>query len=515
MMDPTITSGLTQPLWLNDFKTNSYPPLSQDVHTEVCIIGAGIAGLTTAYCLLQAGLKVVVIDDGQIGSGETGRTTAHLSNALDDHYCNIIKVHGLDKARLAAQSHADAINFIEQLIKQENIDCDFIRLDGYLFTSAENPEHELLNQELAAASAVGLRVELLEEPFDECPFMDKRLKFKQQAQFHPMKYLDSLAKLIVAKGGLIYEKTHAAEINDANQTWVKTSTGYKIIAQSIVQATNVPINTNLAFHSKQEPNRTYVIVAKIHKNSLTPALYWDTVDPYHYIRIQKGEGETEDYLIVGGEDHRTGFIPEQDPFAALIEWTQRHFPQVIEIAYRWSGQIIEPVDFLSFIGRNVNGMQNTYIVTGDSGNGITHGTLAAIHLAKLITKQAAPWQEVYDPSRLILQPIKDMLQHNFDTVSGYLKYVTPGEIQDSNQLKPGTGAILREGVKKVAVYRNLTGDIKIFSASCPHKKAILSWNPIESSWDCSAHGSRFSADGEVINGPAICNMECLGKEENN
>lgn len=512
------SSGSTLPLWLANIDKPTYAALNQNITTDVCIIGAGITGLTAAYCLLKAGKQVVVVEDGTIGSGETGRTTAHISNALDDRYFNIEKIHGKEISHLAAQSHTNAIAFIETLVQTEQIDCDFMRLDGHLF-AAEHDSVKTLKQELAAAQRAGIEVNYLSHSPSSTFDIGPSLVFPHQAQFHPIKYLNHLAQLIIKLGGKIFESTHASEIVDNKSTYVKTATHHLIHANTIIQATNAAIHTRVTLHTKIAPYRSYVIAAAIPADSLKTALYWDTTDPYHYIRLQMNHPILKQYptphhlLIVGGADHRTGVTPTTSPFVDLEQWLRKKIPVATDILFKWSGQVLEPVDYLAFIGPNLNKEKNVYIATGDSGNGITHGTLAGILLTELITQHSSKTEAAYSSTRFGMRPVRDFLQHNLEAMQGYIKYLSPTKHTEIDLL-PGQGAIIAKDRKKMAAYRDLSGNISHFDAACPHKKALLSWNAIEATWDCPAHGSRFSATGEVLNGPANCGLTCLDQHQN-
>jgi glycine/D-amino acid oxidase-like deaminating enzyme/nitrite reductase/ring-hydroxylating ferredoxin subunit len=467
---------------------------------DVCVVGAGIAGLTTAYLLAREGRSVIVLDDGAIAGGETGRTTAHLASALDDRYFRIESMHGETGARLAAESHTAAIDRIEAIVGEEKIACDFERLDGYLFgPPAESAD--VLDKELEAAHRAGLRdVERVDraplESFDTGPC----LRFPRQAQFHPLKYLEALAQAIETKGGRIFNKTHAEEFKSGSAAQVKTSQGFAVSAGAIVVATNTPVNDWVAIHTKQAAYRTYVIGLQVRKGSVIKALYWDTSDPYHYVRLQ--EATQHDVLIAGGEDHKTGQADDADErFERLEAWTRERFPSAGEMEFYWSGQIVEPIDSLAFIGRNP-GDENIYVVTGDSGNGMTHGTLAGILLTDLLLGRENEWEKLYDPSRVSLRAAPEFAKENLNVAAQYIDYATGGDVDEAAKIAPGTGAVIRQGLKKVAVYRAGDGTLHKCSAICPHLGCIVAWNDTEKTWDCPCHGSRFDPYGKVLNGPA-------------
>lgn len=500
-------------------EAHTFESLREDLKTEVCIVGAGMAGLSTAYLLLREGRKVVVIDDGPVGGGETARTTAHLSFALDDRYYQLEKLFGAEGAKLAAESHRSAVDQIERIVKEENMDCDFDRLDGYLFVL---PGHDLseLDQEREAAHRAGLtdvtRVDATPVATLNAGYA---LKFPAQGQFHVLKYLKGLVNAIHRMGGKIFTDTRAEKIHAGDQARVETNQGFTISADHIVVATNSPVNDLVTMHTKQAPYRTYVIGARIPKGSVPKALYWDTADPYHYIRIQEDETGSPaesayDLLIVGGEDHKTG--QEDHPaerFACLKEWTRRFFPMIGEVVYEWSGQVMEPVDHLAFLGRNP-GDDNVYIITGDSGHGMTHTTLGAMIITDLIAGRPNAWEDLYKPSRISvsLSSAKEFLKENLNVAAQYTDLLTAGDVRSRDEIPQGSGAIESRNLKKVAVFRDLQGNFHECSALCTHLGCVVSWNDSEKSWDCPCHGSRFDPFGRVLNGPAVKDLEKLADE---
>jgi glycine/D-amino acid oxidase-like deaminating enzyme/nitrite reductase/ring-hydroxylating ferredoxin subunit len=498
-MEPT--SGTTLSVWAATADTPSESSLNKNTETDVCIVGAGIAGLTTAYLLAREGKSVIVLDDGPIGGGMTARTTAHLTNALDDRFYELERLFGKKGSRLAAQSHTVAIDRVEQIIRDENIDCEFERIDGYLFIPP-NGRLKVLEDELPAAHRAGLtEIKRLErapvESFDTGPC----LHFPRQGQFHPLKYLTGLARAIERDGGRIYTGTHADTIEDEGR--VITRSGYTISCEAVVVATNCPVNDRVTIHTKQAPYTTYVIGARVRRGSVPNILLWDAPhdlwDPYHYIRVERGR--EYDILIVGGEDHKTGQKHDgSQRWGKLEQWTRNRFP-IEEIEFRWSGQVMEPVDGLAFIGVNP-GDDNIYIATGDSGMGMTHGTIAGVLLTDLIHGRRNAWAEIYDPSRKTLVAVKDFAEENINVAAQYTELLTPGEVDSVDDITPGKGAVIRSGLSKVAVHRDENGTIHSMSAVCVHLGCIVTWNAAEKTWDCPCHGSRFDSMGGVINGPA-------------
>jgi glycine/D-amino acid oxidase-like deaminating enzyme/nitrite reductase/ring-hydroxylating ferredoxin subunit len=507
--DGRLTSGNTLSYWVDSVKPIKFKPLAGNVRTDVVIVGAGISGLTTAYCLAKSGKNVVVVDDGFVGSGETGRTTAHATNALDDRYSDIEQLHGSEGAKIAADSHTAAIAFIESTALAEGIECDFKRLNGYLFLHPSD-KRENLEEEFHATHRAGIPTDLLEAVPGISSESGPCLKFPHQGQFHPMKYLSGLTNALTKLGVKIYTETR---VTDIQKGLVKTSSEFEIVADHIVVATNTPINDLFTMHTKQYPYRTYVIGVLMPKDSVEGALWWDTGDqnsewltmPYHYVRLQP-YNEQNDLLICGGEDHKTGQedkveITIDERFNLLEGWLRKRFDNCGDVVYRWSGQVMEPLDAMGYIGRNP-GDKEIYIVTGDSGNGITHGTIAGMLINDLILGRENSWEKLYDPGRITLKITGDYIKEAASMVAQYGDYVAKGDVESAGQLLAEEGGILSSGLKKYAVYKDHGGVVHKFSAVCPHLGCILQWNPAEKSFDCPCHGSRFTCEGKVINGPA-------------
>lgn len=502
-------------VWLETAHPERQPELTQNANADVCVIGAGIAGVTTAYLLARDGRSVILLDNGTPGCGQTGVTTAHLANVIDDGYTEMIRLHGVDGARLACDSHRSAIARIESICEREHIDADFERVSGYLFLS---PEHDTryLDAERDAAVQAGVEVEKLPraqiEGFDTGPC----LHFPRQAQFHPLKYLNGVLDAFTRAGGRLYGGTRAVKVTGGTQALVETAHGVQVSAGAAVVATNVPFNDLVAIHTKQAPYHTYVVAARIPAGAVTPALYWDTHDPYHYVRLQRvsnaalgGDNAAPiDLLIVGGEDHKAAQASDsEERFSALESWMRERFSAAREIEFRWSGQLMETQDGLAFIGRNPMDADNVYVATGDSGMGMTHGTIAGMLLTDLIQGRPNRWSGLYDPSRTRIGAAGEFLKENLNVAVQYASYLTPGDVSSVDEITSNSGAVMRDGATKVAVFRDEAGELHRMSAVCTHLGCIVGWNKAASTWDCPCHGSRFDAYGRVVNGPASKDLE--------
>jgi glycine/D-amino acid oxidase-like deaminating enzyme/nitrite reductase/ring-hydroxylating ferredoxin subunit len=492
----------TPSLWMDTTVAPEAPSLNGDRTCDTVIIGTGIAGISTAYELATNGQKVILIDRGKIAGGITARTTAHLAPLCDDLTSEMIKLRGEDLSKAFYESQADAIDRIEEIHKKENIACDFRRLDGYLF-QALNTDSQIIDDELDAVRKVGAPVHrIVGVALERCQ-AQHALKYPRQATFHPLKYLGGLAEKILKYDGELFANTTVTEVseNEDGTVTVKCEGG-TIRANAAVVATNSPISDLFALHTKMAPYRSYAMAFEIAAGALPDALYWDTLDPYHYVRVQPGDKQ-KDQVIVGGEDHKSGEAdnaPER--FEALEAWARNLIPKLGPETHRWSGQLLDTIDYAAFIGRNP-GNQNIYVHTGDSGQGITHGVVGSLLNSALILGSEARWAEVYDPGRKTPRAVGNFLRENLTAVKNFAEYLAPGELASFDELKPGRGAIIRQGLSKVAAYRDKSGKLYLRSAACTHIGCHLHWNSFETCWDCPCHGSQFAADGTPLNAPAV------------
>ena len=502
-------------LWIDTSARFEAAPLPRDESADVCVVGAGIAGLTTAYLLAREGRSVVVIDTGPIGGVETAVTTAHLSSVIDDTFKEMLRLHGPDGAKLAYESHSRAIDCIEAICTDEHIDCRFEKVDGYLFLGRTQKE-SILEEEHEAARAVGAKVTHCAKAPAHAFAAAPCLRFTGQGQFHPLKFVNGIAAAFQRRGGRIYSGTRAIEAVGGAGAHVKTAAGYTITAPSIVVATNSPFNDLVAIHTKQAPYHTYAIGARVAPDTITTALYWDTEDPYHYVRLQRttnrelggDNDEAVDILIVGGEDYKAGQAQDAEArFERLEGWMREHSPAAGPVEFRWSGQVMETVDGLAYIGRNPLDADNVYIITGDSGMGMTHGTIGGMLITDLIQGRPNPWEELYDPARVRTGAAVEWVKENMNVALQFKDWLTPGDVASIDQITPGQGAVVVESGRKIAVYRDERGEVHRRSAVCPHLGCIVAWNPAASTWDCPCHGSRFDKLGAVINGPSPNNLE--------
>jgi glycine/D-amino acid oxidase-like deaminating enzyme/nitrite reductase/ring-hydroxylating ferredoxin subunit len=459
--------------------------------------------------LARGGKKVVLLEaNSGLVKGETEYTTAHLAWVIDDRFARVASIRGDDVARAAADSHRDAISAIEHIVASEAIDCDFRRVDGYLFPGADGPD--AINREADELRRLGIPFKPLDGP--PLPGLNgPSLKFFGQGQFHPKKYLAGIANAVRKHGGVIHTDTRAIRIEGGEPCNVKTESGHTVTADAVVVASNAPFDAGVLLHTRMAAYLTYAIALSVPRGTIPAALYWDTEDPYHYIRTQPGEAGN-DFLIVGGEDHKTGQADDQaERWGRLEEWTRKHFPSAGKVRHRWSGQVFETPDGLGLLGAAPWG-QNVFVITGDSGMGMTHGTIGARLVANLIRGVDDLLASVYDPSRWMPAALKTFLSENLNLAAQYADWLTGGDVKSADDIPPGQGAIVRSGLKKLAVYKRKDGSTCEMSATCRHLGAVVRWNPGEETWDCPAHGSRYSCEGKVTHGPALQNLKAAEGE---
>ena len=502
-----MSTARTLPVWsaLTEFNQAHFlatPPANDQ---DVIIVGAGVAGLVTALCLAQDGRKVLVIDRQGVGEGESLRTTAHLASALDDRYYHLAHWHGADGARLAAASHAAAIDWIEHLVADVDGQCCFRRVPGYLFS--HDGDTSRLHKERDAAADAGLEVTYLEGGIPHLPKLGPALRFDRQARIDMDRYMATLASQCDALG-VRFLKADVDQVEGGATPRVTLAGGEVVHGSAVVVATNVPFHERIPIHTKVAPYRSYVVAGPASDGALPDALIWDDGDPYHYIRLVEAHDGSGTLAVIGGEDHKTGQDDDTTAFVRLQSWAREHLPGIESFSHGWSGQIIEPADGLAFIGADPGGEDNVFVVTGDSGNGVTHGTLGGLLITDLIMGRENPWADLYDPDRKMVRSPGGWLRENANVALQYRDWVGAGDVDEVEALAPGEGAVLRRGIHRIAAYRTGEGEVRTFSARCPHLGCAVRWSPQEKSWDCPCHGSRFDCQtGAVLNGPASSPLE--------
>ena len=497
--DGSLTS-----LWQHEMPVYK-PQNDPDIQTiyDVAIIGGGVTGISTAFHLQRAGKKCIVIEANNLCFGTTGGTTAHLNTLLDTPYTRIIKNFGKEDAQLVAKATAEAIHLIKASMVQNGIECEFEDASAYLF-SQTNDQTEDLDEIYEACQEVGLDVSYnLSLPLNID--FEKTIEVTGQGKFHPVKYVYGLARAFEKAGGVILQKTRVTGIEDTEGITVETNNG-NFRAANLIYATHIPPGVNL-LQMRCEAWRSYAMSFTVKDEKYPHDLLYDMYDPYHYIRSQKINGE--EYLIVGGEDHKTGENENAEAsFLRLESYIRKHF-NVGEILFKWSSQYFEPADGLPYIGHLPGHPGNIFVATGYGGNGMTYSSVAAIVLTRMILEEESPYIKLFDPSRV--KPIAGFatfLKQNVDAFKNFMgKWFDKEKLEEFAELAPGEGRVIRYGVEKLALYKDEQGKLHALSPVCTHMKCSVAWNNAEQSWDCPCHGSRFSYEGKVLTGPADHDLE--------
>jgi glycine/D-amino acid oxidase-like deaminating enzyme/nitrite reductase/ring-hydroxylating ferredoxin subunit len=492
--------------WIDRTPGRTFPTFEGgDPLVDVAIVGGGITGITAAVLLKRAGKTVALIEADKIGQGVTGYTTAHLTEAIDTRYRTLISDFGLEGAKLAARASHAALERIDAFVNENHISCGFERLPGFLYSENEKDLGEL-HEEYEAAKKVGLDVKMTREV--PLPFTTVAgVRFANQAQLNIREYLFPLAAEIPGGGSSVYENTRVESLRDDDPCRLETNNG-TIRANKVIVAANVPFN-RVFLQTKIAHYRSYVLA--LQSAPALHGLFWDSDDPYHYLRSANVDGAP--VLIVGGEDHKTG--TEEDTVACyerLLAYAKERI-KFSEVSHRWSGQVIEPVDGLPYIGHN-SASKRVFVATGYSGNGITFGTVAGMMLSDAVLGRPNPWAELFDATRITpLASAKDYIKENVDVpvhlIGDRLK---PADAESIEAVKAGEGKLVDVRGKRVAVFRADDGDLKVLSSVCPHLGCTVHFNNAERTWDCPCHGSRFATDGHVIDGPAMKGLATLSAD---
>jgi glycine/D-amino acid oxidase-like deaminating enzyme/nitrite reductase/ring-hydroxylating ferredoxin subunit len=480
-----------------------FPKLDRDLTVDVVVVGGGITGLTTAYLVAAAGQSVALIERDRCAQIDTGHTTAHVTMATDARLSELSDSFGKTHAQAVWDAGLAAIAEIDTIIREHDIACDFEWVSGYLHAPgglADRDQIESFQQEARLAAEMGFDVEAVPDvPFIGGP----GVHVDNQARFHPRKYLAGVAAAIRASGGQVFEHSEAVEFRDDPRS-VKAN-GHWIHAGEIVVATHNPLvgvaglTSATAFQTKLALYTSYVIAGRVTPGTVPDALFWDTADPYHYLRLERHRDY--DLVIFGGEDHKTGQVSHTNACFQRLEQKLTTLIPGIEITHRWSGQVIETPDGLPYIGRMAD---HQHAATGFSGNGMTFGTLGGIMIADAIAGRPNPWAELFDPGRAaIRRGLWEYIKENADYPYYMMRDRFAGADGKSvRAVKPGHGEVIEREGKTVAAYRAPDGVLTTLSATCTHMGCIVRWNTAERTWDCPCHGSRFTPHGQVISGPA-------------
>ncbi len=502
--------GALESIWQQSASSNlQVNTLDTNRIYDAVVIGGGITGVTTAFLLQKSGKQVVLIDAANIGFGTTGGTTAHLSTILDATYDEIIKDFNEEKAHLVAEVLREAIKFISDTSKSQTSETSFSALPAY-YLARNDEEEKMLDDIVTSAKKVGMSMDYVSES-EYRMNATKVAKIENQGQFNPIAYILSLASSFQQLGGIVIEGCRATGLEEGDEIKVNTSVS-SIRCRNVIYATHIPPGVNI-LHFRNAPYRSYVLAAKLKDGNYPKALAYDLEDPYHYYRSQEINGET--YLIVGGEDHKTGH--EDDTlmrFAALEEHVRQYF-DVREISFRWSSQFFVPTDGLPYIGMLPGAGKNVYVATGFNGDGMMLGTVSAFVISDLINTGKSRYGELFSPSRV--KPVagfENFVKEAADVVGNLIGgRFSAKQIDSAAEMKNGDAKVVKLDGQVLALYKDEKGELHSLSSACTHIKCTVGWNNAEKTWDCPCHGSRFTYDGVMINAPARKDLEKIKTED--
>ncbi|WP_026478567.1 FAD-dependent oxidoreductase [Alkaliphilus transvaalensis] len=498
-----------QSYWMDSTSNTDYPTLTEDIKVDVAIVGGGMVGISTAYLLNKHGINVAILEADHILQGTTGHTTAKITSQHGLIYNKIKTSLGGEFAKQYADANESAIRMIEAIAQENNIECDLIPQSAYVYTQRDG-YIDKISDEVKVAASLGIKATFLEDT--PLPFPVKAaVRFDNQAQFHPRKFLLPLAEIITNNGCLIFEKSRVVDIEENDKYVLRTSEGRKVTAEKVIIASHYPFyNKHGLYFSRIYSERSYAVAINA-KEKYPGGMYITAEEPGRSLRSQPlNNGEL---IIVGGEHHKTGQgIDTIKHYRALVEFSNETFT-VQDIPYRWSTQDCMTMDHLPYVGHFTSNTPNLYVATGFGKWGMTNSIASAMILRDLILYEKNPWQDAYNPSRgTITASAKTFVVENLNVakelINGKLEPI-PKDVD----VKPGEGKIIEANGQKAGAYRDEEGSLHVVDTTCTHMGCELSWNSAEKSWDCPCHGSRFSYKGDVIEGPAFRPLS-LHKEVN-
>jgi glycine/D-amino acid oxidase-like deaminating enzyme/nitrite reductase/ring-hydroxylating ferredoxin subunit len=501
--------------WTKGSNVRRFDHLDRKLTADVVVVGGGITGVTAAYLLKKAGCSVVLLDRRRFGGVDTSCTTAHLTFVTDLRLPKLVQRFGRDHAQASWDAGRAAMYQIAEIVQSEDLACDFTRVPGYLHAPWGNPSNHVkrLRQEAQLANELGFDAEFLES----IPGLETSgIRFPNQAKFHPLKYLAGLLERLPGRKCHVFEDTEVTGVEGHEKALAVQTNHGSVACEYLVIATHVPLQGKAGvlsaalFQSKLSLYTSYAIGVKLPRNALPDALFWDTSEPYQYLRVE--DHPRHQYVIFGGEDHKTGQVEDTESRYDTLERLLAAYVPPIEVKDRWSGQVVETNDGLPLIGEIAD---RQFVSTGYAGNGMTFGTLAAIMARDAATGRANPWRALFDVSRKkLVGGAWDYVKENFDYPYYMIRdRLIAAETKSLGSLKRGKGAILQVGGRRVAAHRDARGQLKTVSPICTHLGCIVHWNAADSTWDCPCHGSRFEPTGRVIAGPAESPLEPIDLEE--
>lgn len=487
--------------WLDSTKLHTFPKLTEKKHVDVCIVGAGLTGITTAYLLSKQGLKICVIEAGRIVNGTTGHTTAKITMQHGLIYHELIKHVGKENAALYYEANKNAKKLMEEIISDLQIDCRYTDDDAYIYTNSSDYLDNIKN-EWKAYEQLDIEAELL----SKLPInigVKQAIKMKNQAHFHPLFYLQKLLEACLENGVEFYENTRALDIEFVRQPSVITNTDARIFADYVIQASHYPFYDGLGFYpTRMYASRSYIIAVKPEK-PINKGMYINAEKPDRSIRTC--EINEDNYLLIAGEGHKTGQGDKMmEHYKALQQFAEENF-NVTTIDYRWSAQDYITLDKIPYVGQLTEGHKNIFVATGFRKWGMTNSTNAAQLITDLILKKENKYERLFSPSRdITLDPsVRKLISYNTDVA----KHLVKGKLERPNDeletLEQNDACITTIKGERVGIFKDDNNELHGIDTTCTHLGCEVTWNDAEHTWDCPCHGSRFAIDGNVIEGPAV------------
>jgi glycine/D-amino acid oxidase-like deaminating enzyme/nitrite reductase/ring-hydroxylating ferredoxin subunit len=485
--------------WISSTPDMSYPALENDIKVDVAIVGGGITGITCGYLLKKEGLKVAVIEAGKILHGTTGHTTAKVTSQHDLIYYKIKKQVGEELAKQYADANQAAINTIGSLVKEKNIECDFHVSSAYVYTN-EDKYVKQIEDEAETASSLGIKAYYQEEA--PLPFPVKAaVRFDEQARFHPLKYLLALANEIPGNGSHIFQQTRAIDIKENKYCLVITEHEKTITAEKVIIASHYPFyDGNGLYFSRLFPYRSYIIGIRI-KGDFPEGMFISAEEPVRSLRPQDFDGGQ--IILVAGENHKTGQGKETTVHYKNLEEFAKQVFDVEEILYGWSAQDYTTADEIPYAGYLTSKTKKIFMATGFRKWGMTNSTASALIIRDLIIKEESHWREVYNPSRFTpAASAKNIIVENVNVAKQFVE----GKLfkaQEDMEIEVNEGKVVDFDGQKIGIYKDEKSGLHAVDITCTHMGCELKWNSAEKTWDCPCHGSRFTYDGDIVEGPAL------------
>ncbi|MBB2481887.1 FAD-dependent oxidoreductase [Bacillus sp. APMAM] len=497
-----------EPLWRDKIDFPKFSQLNEDIEVDVTVVGGGITGITTAYLLVKEGFKVALIEAGNLLNGTTGHTTAKITAQHGLIYDELIQTIGGESARLYYEANNNAITFIRDMVKEHNIECDFTNEDAFIYTNSDDYINKLKN-EMIAYEKLGIKGEISDRvPADFS--VKAALKMSNQAHFHPLKYLKPLVEYIVSNGGVIFEKTTATDVDTEEKLKVRTSGGPSVICRYVCACSHFPFYDGLGFYpTRMYAERSYIIAIKPEKE-FNGGMYINAEQPTRSLRTAMLDDE--ELLLIGGENHKTGQgISTILHYQALENFAEETFG-IKEYLFRWSAQDLTTLDKVPYIGQITGGHPNIFVATGFRKWGMTNSTVAANLLKDLIMEKENPYRDLYTPSRFGDTSMKSFLSTNLDVAKHLIEGKLEYPLMRIDELEPDQGSVVNVNGRRAGAYRDKDGKVYVVDTTCTHLGCEVEWNSGDRTWDCPCHGSRFSIQGDVIEGPAESPLEKIAEE---